>query len=211
MMRMRKIAKDAQQGFTLTELMLAMVLFSAVLVISTVGFIGMNRTFNRGVIKKQLSEGVQMTSEDITRTLRTQPADRLPTVCSQVEGGDECPVVEGWHTMTFASVCYLWPVADDAGGLFKRSGSCTDDDKKEQVLDQKYKVRELRISPIDMVTNRALYSVSGVFTTMSSDAIHFPSEEDPSWRCKGTAEHPDVATCAVEAFNIIISPRGGTI
>lgn len=207
----RSCTINKQSGFTLTELMLAMVLFSTVLVISTIGFIGMNRTFNRGVIKKQLSEGVQMTSEDISRTLRAQPANRPPTVCSENEGGDECPVVEGWHTMTFATVCYLWPAAEDVGGLFKRSGSCADDNKKEEVLDTKYRVRELKISPINMGSDSALYNVSGVFTTMSSEAIHFPSEEDPAWRCKGTAEHPDVVTCAVETFSVIISPQGGAV
>ena len=60
------------KGFTLIELMLAMALFTTVLVITTVGFIGINRTFSKGLVRKQLSESVQRTTEDITRTLRAE-------------------------------------------------------------------------------------------------------------------------------------------
>ena len=41
------IKLNNSEGFTLIELMLAMTIFSAVMVVATVGFIGMNRTFNR--------------------------------------------------------------------------------------------------------------------------------------------------------------------
>ena len=38
------IKLNNSEGFTLIELMLAMTIFSAVMVVATVGFIGMNRT-----------------------------------------------------------------------------------------------------------------------------------------------------------------------
>jgi prepilin-type N-terminal cleavage/methylation domain-containing protein len=218
MLSMRRITKHGQlltgccrgwrtiinnNGFTLTELMLAMVLFSTVLVISTVGFIGMNRTFNRGVVKRQLSESVQAVSEDVGRTLRLQPVTREPEVCNSI---DDC---SGWHTIEFATVCYKWPDQNDEGGLYRQAGSCVSDQSGEVILPDRYKVRELSVRQIDSGDGGLLYGVSGVFTTMNLDAIHQPSEEEPRWRCKGTAEHPDVASCAVEAFSIIINPQGG--
>lgn len=196
-------SKIGQQGFTLTELMLAMVLFSAVLVISTVGFIGMNRTFNRGVIKKQLSEGVQAVSEDVGRTLRLQPVTREPVTC------DSSGSCDGWHTIEFATVCYKWPEQEEVGGLYRQVGSCANDRSGQEILSDRYRVRELQVKQIDIGGSNQLYGVSGAFTTMNLDAIHQPSGEDPNWRCKGTAEHSEVASCAVETFSVIINPQGG--
>lgn len=203
-----------QEGFTLTELMLAMVLFSTVLVISTVGFIGMNRTFNRGVIRKGLSEGVRAASEDIGRALRSQAVNSAPCR-SEVE----CEV-DGWKTLAFGSVCYMWQTGDQAeGGLYKVNGDCRDEGaSKEELLHKRYRVRELDVgmTQTKWYGENYLYVVSGVFTTLQDDAIHMPDPNDDDqsghqWRCKGTAEHPDVASCAVEQFRIIINPRGGSI
>ncbi len=208
-----------QRGFTLTELMLAMVLFSTVLVISTVGFIGMNRTFSRGTIKKQLSEGVQLVSEDVTRTMRAQPTDSLPRSCNGVDVACKETVAENWSWLSFSTTCYLWQspsIEDYQGGLFRNSGPCTSEslNNKVAMLDERYAVRRAltvqQISETEVSAGAQLYGVSGVFSTKDDDAIHEPVDANDFWRCKGTAESPNVATCAVQEFNFIVNPRGNS-
>lgn len=219
---MAKIFKSiTAEGFTLTELMLAMVLFTTVLVLSTVGFIGMNRTFSRGTIKKQLSEGVQAFSEDVTRTLRAQPTNALPGKCDGVDNNCKNKVKPDWQWLSFANACYLWQsptVENYEAGLYKKSGPCTNTslDDKITVLSTRYVVRvapEVKLIEGD-TDGSQLYSVSGVFTTPEDDAIHVKdTSTDPNdnWRCKGTTESENVATCAVEEFNFVVNPRGNSI
>ena len=83
------LKKNDIKGFTLVELMLAMTVFSTVMVIATVGFIGMSRTFNRGLIRKDLSEYSQSATEDITRTIRGLGSTANFTNCNA--GEPACP------------------------------------------------------------------------------------------------------------------------
>ncbi len=205
------IKNKNQSGFTLVELMLAMVLFSTILVISTVGFIGMNRTFNRGTIKKQLSESVQTFTEDISRALRSQPNSspvEIPT-CGPTD--NTCvSYLDSWNTLLIGSTCYLW----QGSGMYKSTGTCNPDNKQE-ILDSRYVVRfGPYVTLVGTDSGAALYKVNGVFTTDQIDAIHLPDPDggtDSRWHCKGTAESSDVITCAVEEFNIIINPQGSAI
>lgn len=206
--------KPDQNGFTLTELMLAMVLFSAVLVFTTVGFIGMNRTYNRGLIKKQLSEVVQRVSEDVSRSIRSQPSNIEPVVC--LASDVDCVIpsgAESWqdlnlNIMQFSSVCYVWP---SQGGFFRQVGSCKPDlSKAERLMSDRYVVREplsLRPIRVDTTNGGRLYGLKGTFSTTNIDAI---KNESGVWRCRGTSEHPEVVNCAVEAFSIIINPQRST-
>ncbi len=213
-----------QNGFTLTELMLAMVLFSAILVISTVGFIGMNRTFNRGVIKKQLSEGVQAVSDDMTRTMRAQPTESLPKSCYSTDDAsvyNQCKntVGEGWSWLSFSNACYLWQyrsVPNATSGLYKDGGPCATDSlaEKKALLSSRYVVRQgVSIAQIasEGASGTQLYAVSGVFSTVEDEAVHVPADASDTWHCKGTAESSHVATCAVQQFNFIVNARGNSL
>lgn len=195
-----------KQGFTLTELMLAMVLFSTVLVVSTVGFIGMNRTFSRGTIKRQLSQDIQTVSADITRTLRSEPVGGSePQYCS----GTDCNPV-GWQTLAFGSVCYLWPIptAPDRGGLYKQPGSCNPAAEKVKIMSSRYMVRSIEVSSIG--ADSLMYRFSGIFSTLVDDAIRF-DENGKVVSCKGTAENSEVASCAVQKFEFSINRQGESL
>lgn len=192
------------QGFTLTELMLAMVLFSTVLVVSTVGFIGMNRTFSRGTIKRQLSQDIQATTADITRTLRSEPVGGVePRYCS----GENCSP-EDWQTLAFSSVCYLWPVAtaSDRGGLYKQPGACDPTAEMTKIVSSRYMVRSMEVYSIDP----EIYRFSGIFSTLVDDAIRF-DDQGKVVSCKGTAESPDVVSCAVQKFEFSINRQGESL
>lgn len=216
-----RFVRYAQDGFTLTELMLAMVLFSTVLVISSVGFIGMNRTFNRGTIKKQLSSGVQAVSDDITRTMRSQPTHSLPQACYSTNADyPNCKntIADNWSWLSFSNTCYLWQYSSEGslGGVYKSTGSCGSDslNDKKAILGERYIVRAgISVSAIgtDNDAGTQLYAVSGVFSTREDDAIHVPVDANDRWRCKGTAESSNVATCAVQQFNFIVNPRGNSL
>ncbi len=193
-----------EQGFTLTELMLAMVLFSTVLVVSTVGFIGMNRTFSRGTIKRQLSQDIQTVSAEITRTLRSEPVGGSePQYCN----GETCSP-EDWQTLAFGSVCYLWPIstAPDRGGLYKQPGTCNPAAEMKKIMSSRYMVRSMEVSSI----NPEIYRFSGIFSTLVDDAIRF-DEQGKAVSCKGTAESPDVASCALQKFEFSINRQGESL
>ncbi len=87
------LKKLNSKGYTLIELMLAMGLFSVILVVSTIGFIGINRTYTRGVIKKQLSESIQKLSSDIETTLQIEPSSPV-VFCSGADGPPNCTTQE---------------------------------------------------------------------------------------------------------------------
>lgn len=208
---MLKHRKTNQSGFTLVELMLAMVLFSTILVISTVGFIGMNRTFNRGTIKKQLSQSTQTITEDMARALRSRPNDNPGPISTCGKADIACvSYLEDWNTLMIGSTCYLW----QGSGLYKSTGTCNPSNA-QQLLDDRYVVRNGPfVTLVGSDSGTALYRVSGVFTTDAIDAVHVPGAEgdpDTRWHCRGTAESSNVITCAVEEFNIIINPQGSAI
>ncbi len=198
--------RNDSKGFTLIELMLAMALFITVLILSTVGFIEMNRTFSRGLVRKQLSESVQRTTEEVTRAVRASPVNTLPGNC-QTSGQTDCPA-DGWKALCFISVRFLWKTDAEPYGLYTDNKGCqdgVDTSSANQIMGSRYKVSDLQVG--DLVDD--LYRVSGVFRTSDDEAI--VDLADPSiMRCKGTSQSPLVRSCAVERFNFIVNARGGT-
>lgn len=210
------IKKLNTQGFTLIELMLAMTIFSAVMVIATVGFIGMNRTFNRGLIRKELSESSQGVAEDVTRVIRNLGVNVSAQNCSS--GDADC--VPDWSSVCIGSTRYSWRAVSDEGGLFKDQitscdGPITD---KKNIMSDRYVVRDFKIEKIMRTVSSSttpfsdsLFRISGVFTTADDSALSLgdPLAFDPSAvRCLGTSRVATVRTCAVERFNFVINARG---
>lgn len=200
--------KDAK-GFTLIELMLAMTVFSAVMVIATVGFIGMNRTFNRGLIRKELSEYSQTLTEDITRTVRGMGSNAYAQKCTIGEPGPDCASTD-FSAICFETARYTWgPDANNSGLKKDNSSNCggsVEADARE-IVSSRYVVRKLDIEMLsgEGVPNN-LFSVSGVLSTADDEALNLDPSEEIS--CRGTAEAATVRTCAVEKFSFVINARG---
>lgn len=192
------IMHSKQSGFTLVELLLAMALFTTVMLVSTIGFIGINRTYSRGMVRKQLSESVQTITDDLTRSLRSQSTSVAPLPCT-----DNC-TPNGWSTLNFATSCYLWKKDHPDGGLYKAAGSCNPDSTggMRGLLDERFTVHSLSIDSVTGAPN--LFRISGTFTTKDQEAL-----TDDRASCKGTSESVSVATCAAEKFNFIVT-SGGT-
>jgi prepilin-type N-terminal cleavage/methylation domain-containing protein len=207
-----KLSSKAE-GFTLIELTLAMALFSAVLVVATAGFIGMNRTYSRGIIKKELSQSIQSVTEDLTRSVRSSGATE--------SNCDSMP--NNLNGFTLGNVRYLWGSA----GLFRDTATCSDPQSGDarRLLDDRYTVELLSTDTLA----DGLYKVQGVFRTTNAEAftvsvrqgdgssVNKPldqaiasndSYDKQTIACRGTAETAAVRTCAVENFSFIVNSRG---
>jgi prepilin-type N-terminal cleavage/methylation domain-containing protein len=218
------ISKLNGKGFTLVELMLAMALFSVILVVSTAGFIGINRTYTRGVIKKQLSESIQKISSDVTTLVQIQPAGSV-IFCNENDHPptrQDCPPLASYtyNVLCFAGQRYYWPSSGSGlGGLYKDSNDCSDStfDKSVEIVDTRYAVEEFKIVPL---TNE-LYQLRGVLhttninalTTSDNNGVYSTQRSTPGFdpyltKCKGSSAGSIVQTCAVEMFDFVINSRG---
>ena len=188
-------------GFTLIEILLAMALFTTVMLVSTLGFIGINRTYTRGMVRKQLSESVQTITDDLTRSLRAQSTKTDPDSCK------EGCVPNGWSVLSFSNACYMWKVDDPSGGLYKAQKSCrpesADPSNRTGLLDERFMVHDLTVTSVS--GGQGLFRVSGTFTTTDADAL-----VDDHSSCRGTSQSPGVSTCAVENFNFIVTTSGAS-
>lgn len=197
-----------RSGFTLVELLLAMTIFVTVMVVSTTGFIAMNRTFTRGTIKKQLSEAVQRTTEEITRDVRQLPQQSGSAIsCAQNRTPDPaCPVDNSWSALCITGARYVWK---GDGGLWKDAKPCSDPvatNGSRKLVDERYKVAALAVTSTTKSENH-LFRITGTFRTADDEAFINLTPAD-TVKCKGSAASSAVKACAVERFDFIINARG---
>jgi prepilin-type N-terminal cleavage/methylation domain-containing protein len=208
------LKKIDETGFTLIELLLAMTLFSLMMIIATAGFLGMNRAYTKGVVRKQISEAAQSASEDITRTLRTdgRALSQFNECSNTAPQKNGCPSLGGsWRgAICFASVRYIW------GGtaLYKQTGEvsgCASSTNSYEanglkVIDSRYRVEQLQITPLEQAN---LFEISGVIRTTDDSTFNNLLDTDKTKiTCKGSAFLGSTGVCAVEKFKFIINARG---
>ncbi len=194
------------RGFTLIELLLAMTLFSTVMIIATTGFVGMNRSFNRGVIQKELSEASQSIADNITQSLRAEGTGSQVQLCDE-NSSDPGNCLVGWSAVCFGQVRYLWSVSSNNSGMSKDTGPCSEPLSNDAitVLNERYRVRAFEVSKIDTA---GLFRVRGVFTTRDQSGLTAFDQADPfATTCLGTSQAVAARTCSVEKFSFIISAR----
>lgn len=224
--------KPNQAGFTLVELMLAMALFSIIMVISTTGFIGINRTYTRGALRKQLLEAVQRVNSDITSTVSNSQSGEIQK-CSPADGlADGC--IGGKYMLCFSSgPRYYWSDPQlDQGGLFRDLKECQDPldpALATELVDARFVVEQFDITPVDMssvtVTGpnsqlHKLFNARGIIRTSEIAAFtassnnedvdrSLPGFKASNIKCKGSAAGSIVQSCAIESFNVVLNDRGG--
>lgn len=206
MIRLR--LKYTQKGFTLVELMFALSMFSLMMIIATVGFVAMNRSYTRGLARKQLSEGAQRTVAAIDRSITGKGLTPF-TICDG-GGGDSCPSMTGtgWQgALCFEGQRYIW----GERGLFLQSEKCdtslpSEDDgvEAEQLLSDRFKVDALGVSTIGGGSN--LYRVQAVLRTSDDSDFDFDDSNPARTVCKPTSGATQV--CAIEVVDTIINARG---
>lgn len=201
-------------GFTLVELLLAMSLFTAMLVISTAGFIAMNRTFTRGTLKRQLSEAVQRATEDVSRTVRQLPQDGTAITClagRQPDDQEGCPIATDWNVICMTGARYFWQNTNEVSGLYKDTQECNkaiDPVKADQIMDERYKAQAFAIKSVGSAdASIRLFTISGLFRTAEDGAFKDLDQIDKT-KCLGSVTSPLARTCALERFSVTINARG---
>lgn len=204
---MRK--KLNKKGFTLIELMLAMAISASVLVIATIGFVAINRTFSRGTVRRQLSEGVQRMTEDVTRSVRRAPSASLATSCAPANNTD-CPPDNNWAALCLAGSRYLWKNTSGSAGMYVDNKDCGDtvvDADTQELISDNFLVEAFEVTPLNIAN---LYSVRGVIRTLDDAAFRFPNDGNPfNITCRGSAENTAVRRCAIENFEFVVNAKGG--
>lgn len=212
-----KLITPNEKGFTLVELLLAMVLFSLTMVIATVGFIGMNRSYTRAVVRKQLSENVQSVTDSLTKAIQSD--GRALNKYKECPSGDgaasiNCPSNPSstWKgILCFAGSRYIW----SERGLYKQTGpasACSTtvaanyQESTAQIVNPRFKVDLLTVDP---VPGNSMFVIKGVVRTSEDSA--FENLGNPAEiRCKGSASGL-AQTCSIERFNFIVNGRGGEV
>lgn len=214
-------SKGSQQGFTLIELMLAMALFATIMIITTAGFIGINRTYTRGTIKKQLSESVQRLESHLTATLRANQQTNTDS-CSGANGSSDCVGTVGYDALCLTGGRYYWGTQTNNSGLYVDYNDCTDTVNTNNAIglvDERYVVEYLRVEPLP---NSGLYRISGgirtaddaAFTTNLGDFVGLDPADNydrESVSCRGSSAGSIVQTCAVEHFSTVVNTRGAAL
>lgn len=216
------ITRLSKKGFTLVELLLAMALFTTVMVITTTGFIAMNRSFTRGTVKKQLSEGVQRTTEDVTRVVRALPQAQINgpiPICEPGSATPGCPIQTDWRVLCLTGARYFWGKADgENNGLYKDAPSaCSatvdpNNNATQKLVDTRYKVVDFKIAsttPTGNTNDVFLFTIAGTFRTDDNNAFDDPNNAS-AVKCRGSAKNSAARTCAVERFSFTINARGDT-
>ncbi len=210
------------RGFTLVELMLAMGLFSVILTVSTVGFIGINRTYTHASIKKQLAESIQRLNTDVTDAVRNPQAETVKTCTPNLLSPDAgCPAIN-YYSVCLTAVRYTWGLN---GGLQKDSPvSCDSATIADpiNIVSDRFIIADFRVTYV----GNHLFQAKGVIRTADSGAFTVTDNEgsinpgQSGWdvltspykiKCKGSSAGVIVQTCAVQSFDFIINSRSNVI
>ena len=66
--------KQREQGFTIVELLMALAVFSFVLVLVTTVFIQIFRTYTRGITRKEVNQSARLLLDDMSSKLKSIPS-----------------------------------------------------------------------------------------------------------------------------------------
>lgn len=187
-----------QQGFTLLEVLFAMTILTTVILLMTTVFVGINRSFSRGMLRKELSEVSQKLADDMTRALRTYGTSDESDDCSSLPSGYD-------QSFRIGAVSYIW---SSSGGLRRSNAACSQ--VGEQVFGERFILRQLRVTEITSIPGQKLYRLQGVITSGSNASMVLPASgstwiDDTNVRCR--SGQPVLGNCSIEKFNYVVSGR----
>ncbi len=161
-----------EKGFTLVELLLAMALFSFILLFATTGFIIINRAYNKGLTVKLVQDEGRKLVEELTREIRVSSAEGIDTVSKP-----DCISLNGYR--------YYWSIpmsgaANSPGRLLKEEGkNCADSiviasPGGVDVLNTRIGVQFMAVTRVAASTST--YSVKVVLSTADTDLVDTTGE-----------------------------------
>lgn len=201
-----KKAAGNQKGFTLVELMFALSMFSLMMIIATVGFVAMSRSYTRGLARKQLSESSQRIVASIDNSITNTGLGSYAS-CRAADDEpipDACPELSGkWQgALCFEGERYIW----GSDGLFRQAEDCDvtlpESATGEELLSARFRVDRLNVEQL----GDKLYAVKAVLRTENEEAFTFDEDDPTKTICNPTSGAAQV--CAIEVVDTVINARG---
>lgn len=196
--------QSKRAGFTLVELMIAMSLFSFILLFAVNAFIQINKIYVKGITTKRMNNQADAIVGDITRSFMQEKGISL--YCdSNLCNNDTISTPAGSSSaykicFNNSDTVYEWQA--NTAGKFKRylSKKCSADDVRLPVnlIDNKTIVRALDVTPVASVDDMRAYKVDLVLSTQRADQLE---GDGVNTKCKSQISDQ---FCAVTSRSTII-------
>ena len=199
---LKRLSRGTRQadGFTIVELMLAMTIFSVILVGASAGIIYVGRMYYKSVITTRAQDNTRLVIDDISRSV--QFSGQEPEIQSS---GQQTQICFGRTRYTVL----VAESADDASSVYRQqipSGPCSQavpDDEGVELLSENMNLTRFNIEQIGQSdTYRVL-----VWLAYGDDSDLFSSDSNDSdrWICNPSGF--GVEFCAISELSTIVSRR----
>lgn len=195
------IGRDSQAGFTLVELLIAMAIFSSLLVIITVSFVNLMRLQTHTMATRNTQQASRYALEEMIRTARSSYAVTVPS------GGTPDTAVCFWSSLGQGVTYYKGPAAGD-GRLYRRpldtpgSNACptaTSGSGERLVASSDSKVHKLRVGSTS--TTPPIANITLVLAASTTDMTLVAGDDcDPT--------QGNNYTCSLTKLSSSVSMRG---
>lgn len=173
-------------GYTLVELILAVALFSFVLVIVTAGIINVFRLYQQGAVSRSVQQSTRFAMDDMVRT------GRLATNVENIANSTVC--------FTFPSKKVRFYMLNN--GLYKDEIGASTDCAAGTVASISLLPSEVKAASfISLITTRTTKSIQIILAASSQNAIL-----DANFKCDATLNNQ---FCAAASLESAVSLRGG--
>lgn len=177
--------KRNKPAFTLTELMIAMALFSFVLLFAVTAFIQINKIYVKGITTKHMNDQANAIIEDLSKNLQQE---QTPIMCSASDASSGNCNSDGITTtsretdylcLPTQNISYFWTIGS-AGSFQKVTGNKCDKTastkNSQNLVDSNTQVVALNIKPVTIGDNSA-WNINLVLSTQRSEQL---TDTDPN-------------------------------
>ena len=160
------------RGFTLVELMIAMALFSFILLFAVNAFIQVNKIYVKGVTTKRMNDQASAIMGDLAKTL-----PQVRTLSFKCSNNPSCTATTGDNgdyrlCLDDLHVVYSWTIGLSSV-LQKSSGTCDDDTlgNTQNLIDSNTSVRAFDVTSVTDIGDSNAYKIDLVLSTQRSDQL----------------------------------------
>jgi prepilin-type N-terminal cleavage/methylation domain-containing protein len=150
--------KHETTGFTLTELIIAMALFSFILLFAVMAFIQVNKIYVKGITLKRMNDQARVVLNDVSRDIQQHTAFSPASPVNEICFSD--------------GVAYSWTLNDPGklsrGTVSSCSGSGDTIENAQNLIDGNTSVQLLSISPSGVSGS---YKIDLVLSTQNQDQL----------------------------------------
>lgn len=193
--------KQRQAGFTIVELLVAMTVFSLVLVAAAASIIQIGRMYYKGVITARTQDTSRAIIDEISRSI--QFSGEEPTFATTTDpSGDEI------HAICFGSTRYTYKIDAQVGtdpyGLFKDVGGATCETSDMSGEGTELLGENMRLSAFEVEHTADQYKVT-VWVVYGDDDVIEPHPSEDRTVCRGAVTGSQF--CAVSELSTVVARR----